>query len=149
MVNQYTRRITGFEANSLVNGKERETVRKEVKQLLQGKLVIIYNGGADFRALDIDQSDFKFFDLQEVFQKWNGKFNRLGNKHFEPIGLRHLFYHYLKIDIQSGCHSALEDARATMQLFKDNYLELALLNKQYSRSFNFKDGIFYDIVRLP
>jgi hypothetical protein len=95
MVNQYTRRITGFEANSLVNGKESETVRKEVKQLLKGKLVIIDKGGADFRALDIDQSDFKFFDLQEVFQKWNGKFNRLGNKNFEPIGLRHVFYHYI------------------------------------------------------
>jgi hypothetical protein len=108
MVNEYTRRITGFEAYSLVNGRERETVRKEVKQLLQGKLVIIYNSGADFRALDIDQSDFKFFDLQEVFQKWNGKFNRLGNKNFEPIGLRHVFYHYLRFGGRPSHYAAFQ-----------------------------------------
>ena len=50
-VNKHTRRINGFNKNSLQNGRSLAAVKEEIRKVLKDKLVITCNGAADFRAL--------------------------------------------------------------------------------------------------
>lgn len=108
---KHTKEITGFKENSFVNGTKLQTVQDELRKLFEGKLLILCNAGSDFNALQMNKGDFDVFDLHEYYHK-DG----------QAIGLRSIVLHYMKIDIHTGVHTADEDAKYTMAVFRYYYI---------------------------
>ncbi|CAL8114645.1 unnamed protein product [Orchesella dallaii] len=102
---------TGFSVNDFINGIPIETIRVELTELFNGKLIIMIGSSSDFEALGLEKGKFDVFDLHEYFVKDTGK-----------IGLRSLVMHYFKVDIQKGAHSADVDSIFTMKLFTNVYI---------------------------
>jgi hypothetical protein len=108
--------LTGFNANSFADPQlpSEDKVKKDVAEILKGKLVITIGGESDFRALGLEMADFKYFELQSHF------FVEKRNEHDVEIreghSLRSLASYYLE-KTQEQQHSSLEDAKLTMQLF--------------------------------
>jgi hypothetical protein len=107
----------------LEDGKPIEIIRQEVKDHLEGKLVLTVNGQSDFDSLGLRLGDFKVFEFHNFWKKWTGGYsNKESKKVYQPISLKRLYYHYFRKTIQGGEHSATEDALATVQLFREAYI---------------------------
>jgi hypothetical protein len=107
-----------------VVGKPFLEVKEEIEKILEGKLVIVCGGRPDFECLDLCMGEFDTFDLHSYWKKGNNTYNRHGAENMNPIGLRSLYMYYYKEDIQCGQHSALLDAKATVRLFREQYVPL-------------------------
>jgi len=137
-------RITGFTKESLKNGKPLDEVQNQFMEVVTDKLIISYAGTGDFQALELVTGDFTHFDLSRYFQKWNGQLTKGGEKVYQPIGLRSVYWHFFKKDIQDGVHSATKDAIATLELF-----EIYKIRKTKNMDFPYmrdKDDEFNEIV---
>ncbi|CAL8143024.1 unnamed protein product [Orchesella dallaii] len=139
LVNNYTRKVNGFNENSLVNGKDLEVVMAEVGALFEGKLIITYGGGTDFDSLELFSGDFDTYDIAEYFKK--PKPNKRGEDYGEKIGLRTLCHHFFHEDIQAGVHSPKTDAAATMKLFLEVYVKsnLGSMDRHFTNYNLFQD----------
>ena len=73
----------------------------------------------DFDCLDLDAREFDVFDIHGYWKRLNP--TKFGLK-LQPISLRDIYYYYYGFDLQSGVHSCTEDARATMRLFREQYV---------------------------
>jgi len=123
IINSHTRKINGFEKHDLENGKNFEIVQEEVKKLLKNKIVLTVNGRSDFASLDLRMGDYNCFEFHEFWKKWTGGYSKQTNtKVYSPISLSRLYRHYFRTEIQSGEHSATEDALATVKLFREAYI---------------------------
>jgi hypothetical protein len=91
IVSRESLQINGFTSNSLENGRPFVAVKQELIKLLDEKLVITCNGAADFKSLDINLGDVESFELQNVYQKWNGGYTKHGEKVYQPLGLKRSF----------------------------------------------------------
>jgi DNA polymerase III alpha subunit (gram-positive type) len=111
-------KITGFKGKMLEDGEDFNKVRDQLRAILTDQLVVTHGGIHDFKCMDLIPAEFDSFDLQSVFQKWNLQFDNLGQKVYNPIGLRRLCKHFFNVDIQDGVHSADRDAIYTMRLFQ-------------------------------
>ncbi|OXA46050.1 RNA exonuclease 4 [Folsomia candida] len=147
-VNSYTKKINGFEGSVLEKGRELSAVKEQTESIIEGKVVVTAGGASDLLSLGLVPSDYELFDIQTVFRKWSGQFTKAGDKVYQPINLRSLYFHYFGEDIQSGIHSSLTDARATMRLFQEIYLPLALAKNPFSRSYEIEDGEFDNIKKI-
>ena len=125
MVNRYTVAITGFKSWSLMRGHELDWVRNQVQKLLQGKLVVLCDADPDFRALGLNREDFDVFDLQDFWRDANGR----------KYGLKNIYAQYFPDygKFQDGVHSAVEDARVTMKIFRDVYIDEFRPVERYTR----------------
>lgn len=123
-VGDYRTRFSGIRPEDIENGEEFEVVQKEVKNLLENKIIVGHAIRHDFQVLQFghhfklirDTSTFKpFKDLSD------GK----------TPSLRKLSQHYLGESIQEGEHSSVQDATATMKLYKKyrKVWEKAILEK--------------------
>lgn len=143
-VNFYTKRINGFDKDSLIGGSKKSDVINAVKEKLSGKLVIVCGGESDIQTLDLSTTQFDCFDLQ---QYW---FEKIMNEHGvfvnQPIGLRHIYHYYYGIDIQAGIHFAETDAKATMRLFREKYIKECKQKNIYDQS---NPEPFENFPRLP
>ena len=100
--------------------------------------MITCNGAADFRALGLPDyaKEFDVFDLHSHFRKPSRAITSGGfidESDTQPIGLRSLYFHYYKIDMQHGVHSARRDAEATLELFIEQYTKKEKLKNVASR----------------
>jgi hypothetical protein len=137
---------TGFHSNSLTNGTDLEIVKREVQNILAGKLVIICGGGFnDLTCLGLDPEDYNIFDLHKHFYTLGHSLN--GRPDPKPISLRRLVLKYYKIDIQSGVHNSATDASYTMKLFKNEYM--ATKTENIDSMFNPYHDIFNFFVHEP
>jgi hypothetical protein len=117
--------VTGFKSNTFINGRGLEGIRKQLEEDLHGKLVILYGAAGDFEAIGLNAGDFDYFDLQTFWRKH--KADSLDEKETEAINLRSVYRYYFGDDIQSGLHDACADARATLRLFKEQYIKLKVI----------------------
>lgn len=144
IVNHFTRKLNGFTEDSLENGRPLDEVKREVEELLTGKLVVTYAGSTDLLSLELNPGDFDHLDLSNFFMR--PKPNKMGQDYGEKIGLRTLCYHYFNKDIQEGIHSPTVDAKATIQLFMEVYTKIPEVhqNRDYK---NYQ--LFSHIVKYP
>ncbi|RWS26907.1 hypothetical protein B4U80_13736 [Leptotrombidium deliense] len=130
VADKYLKLITGFTATSFLDGTPFEIVRKEVINLLKGKLCIVCGGKADIASLEIDSASLftrketinppiTFYDIQEYY--WYFQTLDNGSVHKYPHSLRSLSSYLLNSNIQSGSHSASVDSIHTLKIFKYSY----------------------------
>lgn len=88
-----------------------DVVQQKVKEIIENKILVGHAINNDFKCLGLKVSSLLIRDtsmLPEYRDLANGK----------PPSLKKLCKHFLQLDIQSGPHSSVEDARATMALYR-------------------------------
>ena len=120
--NRATIAVNGFKPDSLIHGQQKDEVVREITSFLNEKLVILCGGESDFVSLGLSTSQFNTFDLQQYW--FETKFNSDGVEIDQPIGLKHIYFHYFGKKLQIGVHDAMEDAIATMKVFREVYVKL-------------------------
>ncbi len=147
-VNYALTKINGFKADSFVNGTDFNIVKENVKKHLVGKLIIMWGFYKDLCSLRIDNEmktlKLDIFDLQDIY-RWR-VYNDYGEfVATQPLGLARVFSGYYGQNPQLGVHSALEDARNTMRIFREKYMTGDRCENQ-RREVNY-DG--YEIEEFP
>lgn len=104
-------RISGITPKHMATAREFEAVQIEVAQLLKGRIIV----GHDLRHdLDVLILDHPRKDIRDT-AKFSG-FKKYG--HGPKPALRVLAREILAVEIQTGQHSSIEDARVAMLLFR-------------------------------
>jgi RNA exonuclease 4 len=111
-ITDYRTWVSGIQPHHLRPGFARpfEEVRAEVAALLEGKILV---GHALRNDLQVLQLSHPRRDMRDTAQ-----YPKFRKGSFGSPALRHLAKVFLGLDIQTGEHSSLEDARATMSLFR-------------------------------
>lgn len=110
-VTDYRYWITGIGPNNLENAPSFDKVTSEVKQILSDKFVVGYALPSDFKALGFNSSLFNSYDLSNV-HLWLNRKEKMG------FSLRKLVFNLIGIKIQTGAHSPIVDALATMAVYR-------------------------------
>ena len=131
--------ITGFTKYSLKNGEELGKVLLEFHRFIRGKILIFRGHVNDLRmlALRIDDHPCEMFDLQWHYHYTQNSGQRL------PHSLKTLAYNLLNRDIQNGEHSAIEDAIATMMIFK-RYMTEKIENEAFKNTLHKKENTVFE-----
>ena len=112
-VSDYRTWVSGIYPHHLSNAANFYKIRNQVSNLLKGKIVIGHALTNDWKALGLMHPESMIRDTSkfEAFKKYaKGKNN--------TPGLKTLAKTLLNIDIQSGSHDSVDDARAVMLIFK-------------------------------
>lgn len=111
--------VSGIRKFDLIKGKAMHLVTKELKAVMDQKLVIVVGGSTDFLCVDLNTADLKIFDLQTFYKR-----TQEGTSNLQPMSLRDTYFMEFKEDFQGNkTHSAENDARATMRLFISGYVK--------------------------
>ncbi|XP_075989972.1 uncharacterized protein LOC142985589 [Anticarsia gemmatalis] len=109
-VKDYRTDISGVRKEDLLNGEDFTKVQKEVSELIKGKILVGHSLKNDLSVLFLSHPKRNIRDTSRY------KPFRKITKGSTP-SLKRLAKELLGIDIQSGEHSSVEDARAAMQLY--------------------------------
>lgn len=103
--------VSGVTPESMKDAIDFKTAQTEVGELLQGRILIGHAVHHDLEALWLSHPKILIRDTSK-----HKPFRELSKG--KTPGLKKLAKEVLKIDIQGGQHSSVEDARATMMLYK-------------------------------
>ncbi|CAB3258185.1 unnamed protein product [Arctia plantaginis] len=109
-VKDYRTNISGVRKEDMMNGEEFNTVQKEVAELIKGRILVGHSLKNDLSVLFLSHPKRNIRDTSRY-----KPFKKI-TKGSTP-SLKRLAKELLGIDIQSGEHSSVEDARAAMQLY--------------------------------
>ncbi|XP_072947036.1 uncharacterized protein [Epargyreus clarus] len=109
-VKDYRTKVSGVRREDLLNGEDFTTVQNEVSEILKGKILVGHSLKNDLSVLFLSHPNRNIRDTSKY------KPFRSVTKGSTP-SLKRLAKELLGIDIQSGEHSSVEDARAAMQLY--------------------------------
>ncbi|KAH7411008.1 ribonuclease H-like domain-containing protein [Cadophora sp. MPI-SDFR-AT-0126] len=103
--------VSGVSPKNMATAREFEVVQKEVAEILEGRVLIGHAIKNDLAAMMLGHPKRDIRDTSRYlgFRKYNGG---------RTPSLRKLAKELLGVDIQGGEHSSIEDARATMLLFR-------------------------------
>ncbi|KAJ0060136.1 hypothetical protein NL108_003976 [Boleophthalmus pectinirostris] len=109
-VTDYRTHVSGIRPEDIKDGEDIDTVRKEVAEILRGRIVVGHAIHNDLKILLLDHPKKKIRDTQkyEAFKKMA--------KSGRPA-LRVLCREVLNVKVQQGEHSSVQDAQATMRLY--------------------------------
>lgn len=113
-VTDYLTHVSGITEDKLRYAKSFTHVRNHVLEILKGKEIVGHALDNDFRALRIPHHDYTLFD-----SAYSPQLMKPGPHGLQPNSLKNLMLIYSDHTIQEGEHSALEDARASMQLYRE------------------------------
>lgn len=111
-ITDYVTNISGITFTHIKNAPHHQEVMKEIKKIINHKFVVGHTIAKDIEVCGL--KDWKswrgLIDIAEfeLFKEKNGKL----------ISLRNLSLKHLGKQIQDGWHSSVEDAQATINLFK-------------------------------
>lgn len=110
-VTDYRTFVSGITPKLLKQARTFETVQADVAQLLRGKILIGHSVKNDLEALLLGhpKRDIRDTSRHPAYRQIAGG---------KTPGLKRLAKQILNVDIQGGEHSSIEDARATMLLFR-------------------------------
>lgn len=107
-VTDYRTRYSGIRPKDLVDAPDFESVQKDVKDLIQGKIVVGHAIHNDFDVLKITHPPELTRDTSVYFRfLFQGK----------TPSLKKLTESLLRVKIQKGEHDSVQDAQATMKLY--------------------------------
>ena len=103
--------VSGIPPKHMTNARTFEVVQRDVAQLLEGRILVGHAVSHDLRALLLSHSkrDIRDTSKHQPFRRYAGG---------GTPKLKILASEMLGISIQSGEHSSVEDARATMLIFR-------------------------------
>jgi len=107
-VTDYRTDVSGIREENLRDAQDFKSVVAEVAALLKGRIVVGHAVHHDFKAMLFQHPHHMIRDTSVFFKKLNN---------YRTPSLKKLASDYLDISIQSGEHSSVEDARATMKLY--------------------------------
>ncbi|KAJ8483429.1 hypothetical protein ONZ51_g4728 [Trametes cubensis] len=119
----YRTQWSGIRPTDMVNAKPFEEVQKQVADILKDRILVGHAVHNDLKALLLSHPRPLLRDTQSLSHK-----HKLPSARGRRPALRHLVQHELGITIQSGEHSSVTDARATMALFR-------LYRKEWEKDF--------------
>ncbi|RWS19169.1 RNA exonuclease 4-like protein [Leptotrombidium deliense] len=134
-----TPKINGFNQFSFIKGRPYQEIRKSIVNLLENNLCILIGGTNDISGLELEKEKITFYDLQEYY--WSVIEHSNGGKQQCGHSLRSLVKSFFNESIQTSIHTASEDAKYTMKLFKHIYCRKPRLKRNPFPS--------SDIKRLP
>jgi RNA exonuclease 4 len=104
-------RVSGVAPKHMATARPFDEVQAQIASLLKGRILVGHDVKHDLQALQLDHERRMIRDTS----KFSG-FKKYANG-WKPA-LRVLAKEILKVDIQAGQHSSIEDARVTMLLFR-------------------------------
>ncbi|RKF65068.1 RNA exonuclease 4 [Erysiphe neolycopersici] len=109
-VTNWRTEISGVSANSMKTAREFKEVQKNVASILKDRIVVGHALWNDFKVMQLShpRRDIRDTSLFSGFQQFSSG---------RP-GLKLLADKVLGVEIQNGRHSSIEDARATMFIFR-------------------------------
>lgn len=113
--------VTPFNMKEAVDFREAQL---EASKILEDRILVGHAIHHDLESLFLSHPYSKIRDTSKLplFRKITGG---------RPPSLKKLILHYLKVEIQAGYHSSVEDARATMLLFR-------IFRKEFDREIRLK-----------
>ncbi|KAL8762050.1 MAG: hypothetical protein Q9184_001897 [Pyrenodesmia sp. 2 TL-2023] len=110
-ITDYRTWVSGITPRLLQEARTFETVQADVARLLDGRILIGHSVKNDLEALLLGhpKRDIRDTSRHPAYRKFAGG---------RTPGLKKLAKQVLEVDIQGGEHSSIEDARATMLLFR-------------------------------
>jgi len=105
--------VTGIRHRHLKFAKSFAEVRKKVKEIIRGKILVGHAVHHDLQALKLEIPKERIRDTQGLYSETTGT---------ASISLQKLCFQALGRVIQTGHHSSVEDAIATMEIFKTMFL---------------------------
>lgn len=112
-VRNYKTSVSGITASHLKFAKPFEEVQRIVTKLLENCTVVGHAISHDLQALDIVLPSDHVADTQKLYKLSNG---------VKAVSLRKLVETELGRSIQDGEHDSVEDARATMEIYRKLFL---------------------------
>ncbi|MCJ1312601.1 REX4, RNA exonuclease 4 [Agyrium rufum] len=122
-VTDYRTYVSGITPKLLEDARTLEEVQKDIASLLDGKILVGHAIRNDLDALMLGHPKRDIHDTSK-----HAPYRALSNG--RSPGLKKLAKLLLGVDIQSGEHSSVEDARVTMMLFKRDKDEFEKLHMQ-------------------
>lgn len=110
-VTNYRTFVSGITPQLLQDARTFKTVQADIAQLLDGKILIGHAVENDMKALLLGHPKRDIRDTSK-----HPAYRRIAGG--KSPGLKRLAKQVLRVDIQGGEHSSIEDARATMLLFR-------------------------------
>lgn len=108
-VTDYRTKYSGLRPQDIKNGVSFETAREQVKNIVEGRVLVGHSIKNDLDVLKIHHDDVRDTAQLPSYKAMNG-----GQK----PSLKFLSENVLNKEIQRGEHSSVEDAAATMELYK-------------------------------
>ncbi|KAI8974006.1 ribonuclease H-like domain-containing protein [Trametes punicea] len=109
----YRTQFSGIRPADMVHARSFEEVQKQVADILENRILVGHAVHNDLKALLLSHPRPHTRDTQSLAHK-----HKLPSARGRRPALRHLVQHELGLAIQSGEHSSVTDARATMALFR-------------------------------
>ncbi|KAJ5635633.1 uncharacterized protein N7484_008946 [Penicillium longicatenatum] len=111
MVTDWRTHVSGIAPKHMVEARTLEAVQKEVAEIMEGRILVGHAVSNDLDALLLGhpKRDIRDTSKHPEYRKIAGG----GSPR-----LKVLAEHYLGLKIQEGAHSSVEDARATMALYR-------------------------------
>nr|XP_020461982.1 RNA exonuclease 4 [Monopterus albus] len=109
-VTDYRTAVSGIRPEDIKDGEDVQTVRREVAEILQGRIAVGHAIHNDLKILLLDHPKKKIRDTQKY-----KPFRKIA-KSGRP-SLKVLCKEVLNVKVQQGEHSSVQDAQATMRLY--------------------------------